>query len=791
MPLSPGTRLGPYEISAQLGAGGMGEVYKATDTRLGRTVAVKTLHSTHVARFEREARAIASLNHPHICQLYDVGADFLVMEYIEGSPLLPEHHSKDRTETLPVAVALRYATQVAEALEAAHAKGITHRDLKPANILVTSTGVKLLDFGLAKLDHMPMGGEETVLVENTLAGTILGTAAYMSPEQAEGKAADARSDIFSFGAVFYEMLAGHRAFTGNSAVATMGAIVYKNPEPFEAPPALEAIVLKCLSKNPVARYQTASDLRKALEHGAETLGLSATQTASVSLRPVSGGLPGTALARASAGAAAAGTAVAKILNESGISGPATVEWTGQRLPLRVPPSIAVLPFANMSREPENEYFSDGLAEELIGALSQISGLKVIARTSAFAFKGKNEDVRKIADTLGVTNVLEGSVRRSGNRVRVSAQLIQATDGTQLWAQRYDREMTDVFAIQDELSQAIAEQLKVSLRGIAGVHRQTANVEAYEAVLQGRHELYRFTLPSLDVAKQCLERAIVLDPEYAFAHASLAEYYIQLAISGTAPPRQMFPLAEQAAQRALELDPSVVEAHAALGLVSAAGEYDWAASDRHYLRAIELNPAAASTHFSRGYWCLRPSGRLEEARVEIDRALDLDPLCLHYRFGKAFLALSVGNDDEAAAGAQLTFDLDPTYLLGYFVLSHVRAGQGRLEEAIVLAERMVEIHGRWSTTLMVLGAVYGLSGRRKAAEAILHELEEQWASSESSAAAPCIVNSVLGHMDQAFLWAERAIEQRDMQMLSIKTGPAFALLRKDPRATPLLASMNLA
>src|SRR5271155_1368327 len=410
MALNAGTRLGPYEILAPIGAGGMGEVYRALDTRLGRTVAIKVLKGPHGDRFEQEARAIAALNHPHICQIYDTGPDYLVLEYVEGSAL---------SGPLPVEEALRLALQMAAALEAAHAKGITHRDLKPANILVTKEGVKLLDFGLAKVS-----GAKDQSVTHTMAGTILGTAAYMSPEQAEGKPADARSDVFSFGAVLYEMLSGRRAFEGESAVSTMAAVLHEEPRRLEAPPALERVVMRCLEKQAARRFQTMAGLREALGKVAQ--------------------------ARASA---------------------------------QQQPSIAVLPFANMSRDADDEYFSDGLAEEIINALTQVSGLKVIARTSAFAFKGKNEDIRKIAEALGVTNVLEGSVRRAGNRLRVTAQLIHAADGTHLWSQRYDREMTDVFAVQDEMAAAITGALQVKLTGKPATRTHEPNLPAYEAFLK--------------------------------------------------------------------------------------------------------------------------------------------------------------------------------------------------------------------------------------------------------------------------------------------------------------------
>jgi serine/threonine protein kinase len=334
MPLAPGTQLGPYEILAPIGSGGMGEVWKARDPRLGRIVAIKRLHGQHGERFEQEARAIAALNHPHICQIFDVGLDYLVLEYIDGKPL---------AGPLPVDEAVRLALQITSALEEAHGRGILHRDLKPANILVTAKGsAKLLDFGLAKLADAPDSD-----LTKTVEGTVMGTAAYMAPEQIEGKPCDARSDVFSFGAVLYEMLAGIRAFDG------MASVLRDDPKP---PPALGSLVLRCLAKQPGQRFQTIAEVKAALELAAS----------------------------------------AKAAEKT--------------------PSIAVLPFANMSRDADDEYFSDGLAEEILNALMQIAGLKVIARTSAFAFKGKNEDIRRIAEALGVTNVLEGSVRRAGTRL---------------------------------------------------------------------------------------------------------------------------------------------------------------------------------------------------------------------------------------------------------------------------------------------------------------------------------------------------------------------------------------
>src|SRR5271167_1054007 len=361
MPLAPGTRLGPYEILASIGAGGMGEVWKARDTRLDHIVAIKQLEGRHSARFHQEARAIAALNHPNICTLHDIGPDYLVMEYVEGKPLWGP---------LGVEEAVKLALQIAAALEEAHRRGILHRDLKPGNILVSERGAaKLLDFGLAKL----MTASDTD-VTKTSEGTVLGTAAYMAPEQAEGRPLDERSDIFSFGAVLYEMLSGNRAFEGNSTAQVLTAVLRDDPSPLHAPAGLRNIVRKCLEKQPRDRFLNMGELRLALEQ--------------VDLLPA-----------------------------------------GSAKPAAQQPSIAVLPFANMSADKENEYFSDGLAEEILNLLAKIPGLKVIARTSSFSFRGKDQDITKIAETLRVQNILEGSVRKAGNRIRVTAQLIQASDGT--------------------------------------------------------------------------------------------------------------------------------------------------------------------------------------------------------------------------------------------------------------------------------------------------------------------------------------------------------------------------
>ena len=448
-----GKKLGPYEILSSIGSGGMGEVWKARDTRLGRTVAIKKVNEQHSERFKQEARSIAALNHPNICQIFDIGDDYLVLEYVEGKPL---------SSPLKEEEAVNMAIQIATALEEAHKKGIIHRDLKPSNIMVTDKGsVKLLDFGLAKLyeQNQSISSLPTEEFPATREGAILGTVAYMSPEQAQGQPADARSDIFSFGLVLYEMLSGRRAFSGDSNFMLLEAIVRKEPSPLKTSPQLEKVVKGCLEKNAAARYQTMAEAKVAMVK--------------------------------------ASTKKVTVNSEE------------------PQPSIAELPFVNMSGDKEQEYFSDGLAEEIINALTKIPGLKVIARTSAFDFKGKDQDITKIAEALRVSNILEGSVRKSGNRLRVTAQLITASDGSHLWSERYDRDMTDVFAIQDEISQAIVDKLRVRLSNDQPlVKRYTENMEAYNLYLKGRYHLEKFTPESLSKSKDYYEQAIAIDPQYA-------------------------------------------------------------------------------------------------------------------------------------------------------------------------------------------------------------------------------------------------------------------------------------
>jgi eukaryotic-like serine/threonine-protein kinase len=723
MSLEPGSRLGPYEIVAPIGAGGMGEVYRARDTRLDRTVAIKIGSPQFVARFEREARAIAALSHPHICALYDIGPDYLVMEYVEGEPL---------KGPLPADKGLPLALQMAGALAEAHRKGIVHRDLKPSNILVTAAGIKLLDFGLAK--HQPQAAAADATASLTEVGTVVGTVAYMSPEQAEGKPVDARSDIFSFGLVLYEMLSGRQAFSGETALSTMVAILHHEPRPLQTAPGLASVVERCLRKAVSARFQTMAEVIAALEE---------------------------------ASAAKAGQ-------------PA--------------PSIAVLPFANMSADKENEYFSDGLAEEIINALTQVPGLKVTARTSAFSFRGKDVKIAEIAHELGVAHVLEGSVRKAGNRIRVTAQLIKAGDEFHVWSERYDRELIDVFAIQDEISAAIVDQLKANLTGRppqALVKRATTDPAAYEAFLEGRHHWYRLTPSSVAKAREYFARAAAIDPDYAPAHVGLAECFFIRAGMGTEEPRSVLPKVAEAARRALALDEANADAHSMLAHFYLLLEYDWNAAEQHFRRALELAPASSHVRFPYAFWYLRGLGRLEEAAAEMDRILEQDPLAPANHYGKATVLLLQRRFEAAAENARRAVAIEPNYLIGLVALTYSLANAGHFEQAITAAERLVQIHGRWPVTLAALGEVYAMAGRSEQAHPILGELEGLARQTYVGANTLATLHARLGNTDAAIEWAGKAIEQRDPLILFLKTFPAFDGLRSDPRYPALLRKMNLA
>jgi eukaryotic-like serine/threonine-protein kinase len=713
MARQPGDQFGPYEIVSAIGKGGMGEVWKARDTRLDRGVAIKFCGNEFSGRFLREAKAIAALNHPNICQIYDVGPDYLVMEFIEGAP---------PRGPLGPAEAVRLALGIAAALEAAHAKGITHRDLKPANVLVTRSGVKLLDFGLALVNDNSGVGIADAPTALSVAGAVMGTVAYMSPEQAQGRPADARSDIFAFGLVLYELLSGRQAFAGDSVIDTMSAIVRDEPLPLDAPAKLSEIVTRCLRKVPASRFQTMSEVRTALE-----------QITTVRI------------------------------DDS--------------------PSIAVLPFANMSRDADDEYFSDGLAEEIINSLTQIQGLKVIARTSAFAFKGKNEDVRGIAEKLGVTNVLEGSVRRAGNRLRITAQLIHAADGTHLWSKRYDREMTEVFAIQDEIGQAISEALQLQL----APRTKAVNIEAWQNCLKGQYYLNRLTPESMAKAKEFFEQALAIDPNYAPAYSLLARYYHLSASLALKPIGEMAPLARSAAEKALAIDPADSEAHSVLATMAANYDHDWKTAEAHFREAMAAEPVPPMVRYCYALYCLLPLGRVAEAIEQNRLALETDPISIVLHYGMFVSMFFAKGRKESVEYARRALEIDANFHPMWYVIGVFHLSAGFAQEAIDSFQRALELVPWYTPVQWCLAAACYQAGDRDHSQ----ELAGKLARSHGDSMGAALYYATVVEADAMFEALDGAYAQRSSMLPYIHHLSFFVPYRADPRFENLLRRMNLA
>ncbi len=762
--LTPGRVVGQYQVEAFLGAGGAGEVYLAQDTRLERKVALKILPQAKdrekILRFTREARTASGLNHPNILTIYEIGLhhdiNFIVAEYIAGRRLR-EHLAKG---PLPLTEALDIAGQIASALAAAHEAGIVHRDIKPENIMLRPDGlVKVLDFGLAKLfqprdDQTVVDKEAQTAVQNlTTPGLVMGTVNYMSPEQARGLPVDSRTDLWSLGVVLYEMCAGQRPFARATVADTLAAILTSEPKPLaqldpDAPDELREITRKTLRKDPAERYQTAKalitdlkSLQKRLEFESE-FGRS--------------GAP-------------ASSDTAKLHQV-----PAGSERN----------SIAVLPFVNMSADAENEYFCDGLAEELLNALAKIDELKVAARTSAFSFKGKNTRVSEIGNALNVKTVLEGSVRKSGNRVRITAQLVSAADGYHLWSERYDREMKDIFDVQDEITLAVVDALKLKLLGddqALVLKRFTENNEAYELFLKGRFFWFKFNPEALKKSQDCFEQALQKDPDFAPAYAGLALSLV--ASSVFTPPKDVFPKAKEMALEALKRDSSLAEAWNSRAAVKFFYEWDWAGAESDCLRSIDIDPRYVLAH---DLYSLRllAEGRFAEALSQTRAACELDPLSGFINATVGFALYFWRRYDEATDQLLKGVELDPGNFWIHMCLVDLYEQRGMHKEALHHRQELLTLAGS-NELAVALGQEFQRSGYHGVLLKSLDDLEKQSNFRYVSPLDVAAIYERLGEPEKALDWLEKAVEERTMYLVFLKVRPTWESLHSNPRYVNLL------
>jgi TolB-like protein/Tfp pilus assembly protein PilF/tRNA A-37 threonylcarbamoyl transferase component Bud32 len=740
-----GQTISHYQIVEKIGEGGMGLVYKAEDTKLKRTVALKFLppelsrDPEAQKRFVHEAQAAAALDHPNICTVYEVddwqGQTFIAMAYIEGQSLKDKIEADfPKVQNLPEV--LDIAIQVAEGLQAAHEKGIVHRDIKSANIMMTARGqAKITDFGLAKL-----AGRTKV----TRTGMTMGTAAYMSPEQARGEEVDHRTDIWSLGVVLYEMVTGQLPFRGEYEQAVMYSILNEEPASVaslrsEASTELELVVNKALAKSREERYQHAEDIL-------------------VDLRKL----------------------------KEGIERTAASEQTSKMT------SIAVLPFVDMSPQKDQEYFCDGMAEELINALTHIKDLRVVARTSAFAFRGKEIDIREIGRRLNVETVLEGSVRKAGNKLRITAQLIDVADGYHLWSERFDREMEDVFAIQDEISLAVVDKLKVQLLGEEKakiVKRYTEDPEAYNLYLKGLYFLNKWTEEGTRRGLGYFQESIEKDPGFALAYLGIADTYANIGILSLLPPEMAFPKAKEMLEKALEIDDSLYEAHSVAAVIAFWYDWNWKEAESEFEKALAHNPGYANAHF--GYaWYLAAMGRFDEAVTESKIAQELDPLMPLYYASATGIYAYAGRFDEALEQFHKATELDPNSGMAHFHMGNAYRIQEKYEEAAAMYQKAIALTTGLGWAEMSLGGIYALQGERDKATQILDEFLEQKKVRYISSFCIAASYNYLGDKDKTFQWLDSAYQERDNLMPLISIWDAFDNLRDDSRFTALLEKIGL-
>ncbi|UCC11818.1 MAG: protein kinase [candidate division WOR-3 bacterium] len=740
-----GMTISHYKILEELGGGGMGIVYKAEDIRLKRNVALKflpqdlTRDKTAKQRFIKEAQTASSLDHPNICNIHEIdeteeGQLFICMACYEGETLkkIIEKGQMEIDRIIDIAM------QLAHGLEKAHSQEIIHRDIKPANIFITNDGqAKILDFGLAKLV-----GKSSL----TKTGTATGTVAYMSPEQASGEEVNYQTDIWSLGVVLYEMTSGHQPFKGETWEAVVYAILNTKPPQIrlarpEAPEALQIITKRMLQKNPSQRYKNVDELLKDLK---------------------------------------------AVKNKTTLAAASTTDKE------RPSASIAVLPFLDMSPGKDQEYFCDGMAEELINSLTHIKDLRVVARTSAFSFKGKNLDIRDIGRKLNVDTVLEGSVRKAGNRLRITTQLIEVFEGYHLWSEKYDLVMNDVFAIQDEITLSIVDKLRVQLLGSekeAILKRYTENLEAYNFYLKGRFFTDKMTADGLRTAINYFKQAIDQDASYALAHTGLADGYGLLGFYDYMHPKEALARARMAASKALEIDPALAEAHNSRGFVRLFYDWDWHAAEKDFKKAIELNPHYTPAHTWYAFY-FAATGNLDKAIREDKTALELDPLSITANVTLGTLYLRANQLEQARVSFLKALEMDPNLVKTHSTLGQTYILESKYDKGLAEHEKAVNLSKRHPWNLAGLGWAYARAGRKKEALELITELESRRKTEYIRPYYFAKIYAGMAEKDHAFYWLDQAFEEHDMSLVHILSDETMSTLRSDPRFNQLVKKMGL-
>lgn len=823
-----GKNLNHYQILSLLGAGGMGEVYLAEDTKLDRRVALKILppefaqNETRMNRFIREAKAASALNHPNIITIYEIGtsdhANFISTEFIEGETLKNRIiYNKPNIQT-----ALEITIQIASALSAAHAAGIVHRDIKPENIMIRPDGlVKILDFGIAKTisdlgfrnadlkhfseqngtqSHLTNPKSEITNPKSTLAGGIIGTASYMSPEQAGGKKIDARTDIFSFGIVFYEMLTGRRAFGGETSLEIVNSILNDEPTPIrkflpKIPSEIENIVAKMLCKDVVGRYQTADELLADLKKVSRELdlreksegGFNETKTLYLNAQTTTNSLPlNTALIgklrNRKFGVAVVSSLLLLILIGFGLR---YFVFSASDAPID---SIAVLPFQNSGGDVNNDFLGDGLAETLINNFTKISELRVTARSTAFRFRGRDSEPQFIGKELGVKTVLTGKITHQADQLIIQVDLINTSDGTQIFGNRYEGKQAEILELQQKIVRDVAGSLRLSEALQQKVSKKETEIsEAYKNYLRGRFYWNKRSADDLRKAIQEFKQAADLDPNYALAFVGLADSYLLLEEYSGASASETLPQARAFATRALEIDESLGEAHVSLGVINVQ-MWNYSEAEKNFKRAIELNPKYSTTYL---WYCtlLRDTGRFDESLSVIKQAQNLDPLSSVIGVNVGIMYLVKNDADSAVKELEKVIDLDPNYWLAHSTLALAFLKQGHTDKALKAAQKGLELSRRSNRALAFLGYVRAVSGNRVEATAIVKELEEKYAKREATILNIAMVYAGLGDKDQSFAWLEKNLESRSGESGRIRWYPAFESLRNDSRYTSLIRKME--